>query len=263
VRALVRTLGPRTAALETEGVEIAVGDLNDRRSLLPALQGVETAYFAYPVAAGIVQAAANFASAGRAAGLRRLVVMSMGAAHPESPSHLGRAQWLAEELFETSGFSCLHLRVAAFFFENLGLLHGADIRGDGVLRNAFADVPFSWMAGEDAGKLAAAALLHPDRFGDQTAVYPTGGDCLSHADIADLLGKRLGRPLRHETISQQAWEARLLERMPQDARLNADMARHICSLAAVMKKPAVLNGLFEAVTGERPQSLKTGLPLCW
>jgi uncharacterized protein YbjT (DUF2867 family) len=61
----------------------------------------------------VVDAAANFASAGRAAGLKRVVVMSMGASHPKSPSHLGRAQWLAEELLEWAGFSCLHLPIAA------------------------------------------------------------------------------------------------------------------------------------------------------
>src|SRR4051812_13113264 len=92
VRALVRGSPERAARLKQQGAEIVTGDLTDPRSLTAALAGVEAAYFTYPVASGIVEAAAGFASAGRKAGLKRAVVMSMGAAHPESPSPLGRAQ---------------------------------------------------------------------------------------------------------------------------------------------------------------------------
>ena len=99
VRALVRRLDERTAPLQALGAEIVVGDLHDRASLVPALEGVGSAYFTYPVNGGIVQAAANFAAAARQVGGRpRVVVMSVGVSHPESPSHLGRAQWLAEEV---------------------------------------------------------------------------------------------------------------------------------------------------------------------
>src|SRR5689334_319713 len=106
VRALARSADERVAPLEARGAEIVTGDLHDRRSLKAALDGVEVAYFAYPVAGGIVDAAANFASAGRAAGLKRVVVMSMAVSNPDSASHLGRAQWIAEELLEWAGFSC-------------------------------------------------------------------------------------------------------------------------------------------------------------
>lgn len=96
VRALTRRRDDRALALQSSGAEIVVGDLHDRRTLIPALEGVEVAYFTYPVAGGIVDAAANLASAARATGLKRLVVMSMGPAHPDHASPLGRAQWLAE-----------------------------------------------------------------------------------------------------------------------------------------------------------------------
>ena len=97
--------------------------------------------------------------------MKRLVVMSMAPAHPQSPSTLARAQWLAEEVFDAFSLSCIHLRIAAMFFENLDLLHSRDIAGDGVIRNSFPDLPINWIAGVDAGKLAVAALLQPERFG--------------------------------------------------------------------------------------------------
>ncbi len=259
VRALTRTADSRVLPLRTIGTEIATGDLHDRHSLLNALKEVETAFFAYPIARGIVEAAANFASAGRSTGLKRIVVMSMAVSHPDSPSHLGRAQWIAEDLFESAGFSCLHLRIAAFFFENIALLHRADILGDGVIRNSFGDIAVNWMAGEDAGKLAASALLHPGRFGDKTAVYPSGSESYSHAEIAHLIGRRIGRTVRHETVSQETWQNRLEALSLQDSRVNTDMASHISAVAAAIRRPLPVNNLFEEVTNEKPLSLSDAI----
>jgi len=259
VRALVRQRDDRAAALEEIGTKVVVGDLRDRRSLIPAFEGTVTAYFTYPITGGIVDAAANFASAARAGGLKRLVVMSMGPANPDSPSHLGRAQWLAEELLEWSGLSCIHLRIASLFFENLELLHREDILGDGVIRNSFPDLPMNWIAGADAGKLAVAALRFPERFGDKTAVYPTGSEKFTHSEVAGIIGRHLGRSLRYETISAEAWQTRLMELSEHDGRINLDMARHISTVGAAMRKPFPINDMFGAVTREQAMTLDEAL----
>jgi uncharacterized protein YbjT (DUF2867 family) len=256
VRALTRNADARLAPLQALGAEIVVGDLHDRRALRDALAGVEVAYFTYPIAAGIVEAAANFAAAGRAAGLKRVVVMSMGAANPDHPSPLGRAQFLAEELLEWAGFACLHLRVAALFFENLALLHSKDIAGDGVIRNSFPDLPIPWIAGEDAGRLAVAALLHPERFGSKTAVYPTGGHSHSHAEVAALLGVHLGRTLRHETITREAWRARVAALAAEDDRVSDAAAAHISAVGAAIRRVLPLNDMLATTTGATPLSLQ-------
>jgi uncharacterized protein YbjT (DUF2867 family) len=256
VRALTRTADDRIAPLKALGIEIATGDLHDRQSLRAAVEGVEVAYFTYPAAPGVVDAAANFASAARAAGLKRLVVMSMGASLPDTPSPFGRAYWLAEELLDWAGFSTLHLRVLGFFFENLELFHRADILGDGVIRNSFSDVPLLWITGEDAGKLAVSALLHPERFGSHAVVSPSGGYRYSHAEIARIVGQHLGRTLRHETITSEAWEERIITLGTLDNRLNATMAAHIAALGTAYRQghPPV-NDIFATATGEKPLSL--------
>ncbi len=259
VRALARQRDDRAGALEEIGAEVAVGDLRDRRSLIAALEGAVTAYFTYPIAGGIVDAAANFASAARSVGLKRLVVMSMAPAHSDSPSHLGRAQWLAEELLEWSGLSCIHLRIAALFFENLELLHREDILGDGVIRSSFPDLPMNWIAGVDAGKLAVAALRFPERFGDKTAVYPAGSENFTNSEVAGIIGRHLGRSLRHETISAEAWQAHLMDLSQRDERLSLDMARHISAVGAAMRKPFPINDTFGAVTKERAMTLDEAL----
>ncbi|WP_238396796.1 NmrA family NAD(P)-binding protein [Mycolicibacterium sp. CBMA 234] len=107
VRVLARELSERTELLQSLGAEVVIGDLHQRRTLIGALADVDLAYFTYPVAPGVVPAAANFAAAAREVGRRpRVVVMSMGAAQPDHPSELGRNQWLAEEVCSGRDWMC-------------------------------------------------------------------------------------------------------------------------------------------------------------
>jgi NAD(P)H dehydrogenase (quinone) len=131
VRALVRTLDERAEALRELGLDIVVGDFGNYRSLVAALDGVESAYFCYPVAAGVAEAAGFFAGAGREQGLKRIVDLSLATTRVDSPSPQGRAQWVAEQIFEWAGFGGVHLRIAAFFMENILLTDGDNIRRNG------------------------------------------------------------------------------------------------------------------------------------
>ena len=129
VRVLVRSPGERSDRLAERGAQIVIGDLFDRRSLVPALAGVDLAYFTYPIAAGVVSAAANYAAAVREVDRSpRTVVMSMGPAHPDHPSDLGKAQWLAEQVLQWAGLDLTILRVSALFHENLLVLHSRSVR---------------------------------------------------------------------------------------------------------------------------------------
>jgi uncharacterized protein YbjT (DUF2867 family) len=211
VRVLARTPSSRTDELAALGAEVVVGDLHDRRSLMPALTGVERAYFTYPVGAGIVSAAANYAAAARVAGQPvRTVVMSMAPAHPEHPCDLGRAQWLAEEVMTWAGLDLQVLRVAATFHENISALHGESIRRDNVLRNSFGDKAVGWISGADAGELAVSALLHPERF-DERVCYPSGSELFDHFQVAELLSEELGRIIKFEPVSRDEWRRDLID----------------------------------------------------
>src|SRR5215467_5208325 len=53
VRAVVRTDDGRAEQLRQSGVRTMVGNMHDRRTLVPALEGVSSVYVAYPVAAGV------------------------------------------------------------------------------------------------------------------------------------------------------------------------------------------------------------------
>ncbi|WIM87199.1 NmrA family NAD(P)-binding protein [Candidatus Mycobacterium wuenschmannii] len=261
VRILARSESDRTEALASLGAEVAIGDLHDRRSLVPALADVDQAYFTYPVDAGVIPAAANYAAAVRESGRAiRTVVMSMGPAHPLHPSDLGRAQWLAEELMTWAGLDVLILRVGATFHQNLVALHGDSIRRENLLRNSFGDGKVGWIDGSDAGELAVVALLDPDAF-DGPVCYPAGAEMLNHHEVAEILTEELGRPIAFEPISPAAWRDDLLRlaRRDPDGVVNTSMAGHISNVGAAVAArgaPPADNGELARLIDRAPTSLR-------
>jgi uncharacterized protein YbjT (DUF2867 family) len=261
VRVFARSESVRTKSLASLGAEIAFGDFNDRKSLVRALDGVDTATFTYPVNSGIVPAAATFASAAREHEVPlRTIVMSMAVAHPESPSHLGRAQWLAEEVLAWSGLNLCVLRIAALFFENIASLHAASIEQKSAFSNCFGNAEVPWISGLDAARLMVSAVLHPDFFAGRSIHYPPGAQLLSHSKLADILASELGRPIRFDPVSQEQWAAELAEtacREP-DGVISVDMAKHISAVGAALagtgKGPirAPDSAELQRLTGARP-----------
>jgi uncharacterized protein YbjT (DUF2867 family) len=261
VRILARTRSDRTDALADLGAEVFLGDLHDRRGLVSALADVQLAYFTYPVDAGVVSAAANYAAAVREVGPGvRTVVMSMAPAHPQHPSDLGRAQWLAEEVMSWAGLDLLILRVAATFHENILALHGDSIRRKGMLRNSFGDNPVGWISGSDAGELALAALLHPERF-DGPVCYPPGSESLHHHDVAEILTEELGRRISFEPISRDEWRRELIEvaEAHPSGVVNPAMASHIANVGeavATRGAPPVERAALGTLIGRPPVALR-------
>ncbi|MFD9697728.1 NmrA family NAD(P)-binding protein [Lentzea sp. NPDC059081] len=242
VRVLARTRGERTEALEALGAEVVLGDLRDRRGIVPALAGVGQVYLTYPIDAGVVPAAANYAAAVREAEVSpRTVVMSMGPAQPHHPSARGRDQWLAEEVLRWAGLDLLVLRVAAAFHENVPALHGRSVEEEGVIRNCFGDGPVAWINGRDAGELAVAALLDPGRF-DGPICSPPGVEELTHHDIAAILTEELGRPVEFTPVSEEEWRRELVGLSDVVDVVNPEMAAHITAVAAVVARNGPARG---------------------
>ena len=73
VRALVHKLDARSDELRKAGVEVIEGDLLNPASVQAAMRNVRRAYFTYPVADGLLTAAAIFAAAARDADLELVV----------------------------------------------------------------------------------------------------------------------------------------------------------------------------------------------
>lgn len=260
IRLFLRSRGAHVDDLEQQGVQVVMGDLMDRRTLVDAVAGVDAVYFAYPIAAGAVAAASNLASVLRAEGVSpHLVVMSMGPAAADSPSALGRAQWVAEEVFTWAGLDPTVLRVAALFYENVVVLHGREIRETGRFANSFGTAPAPWISGRDAADLAVAALVDPDRFAGAKVSYPPGAELLSHVQIAEAISAEIGSAVVFAPVSAQEWQRTLEDVATSSGVVNDAMAQHISAVgaqlaqragAAIVPNPRALSD----VIGRDPQS---------
>ena len=100
VRALVHHDDARADRLRALGAEVVIGDLMNFDETRQALQGIQRAYFVWPVAPGIVQATTQFAQASQEAGVEAIVNMSQKPAREDARSHASQQHWLAERVFD-------------------------------------------------------------------------------------------------------------------------------------------------------------------
>jgi uncharacterized protein YbjT (DUF2867 family) len=232
VRALVRSDDDRAQRLRQSGVQTLVGDLHDRRTLVPALYGAGSVYVAYPVAAGTVDALANVASVIRELGSSPHVVMNgNGAADHNSPSGFAREHALSEELLLRLGVNFTSVRGSAFFYENVLLLHADAIRETAMFANSFGNARPAWISGTDFADLCAIALLDPQHQANPPFVYPPGHERLSQHEIADIISEETGRQVRYHRITANDWSRQLQAHF--GGLPNHTMIQHITTLAAM------------------------------
>jgi uncharacterized protein YbjT (DUF2867 family) len=255
VRALVRTEDDRADDLRRRGATTVVGDLHDRASLVAAVSDVRAVYFTYPVAAGVISAAANLASVLVDAGSNaHLVVMSMAVSSLDSPSKLGQAQAVAEEVFIWAGLNPTVLRFGGLFHENVLLLHEATIRQNGLIANSFGAGPAPWIGGADAAGLAVAHLLAPPPAAAEIS-YPPPAEAIDHAEVARIISTETGRPVRYEHISAATWRRQLEIAGESDpaSPINTAMAQHISTIGAALSQRS------EPIIAPDPHALATVL----
>jgi len=256
VRALVRTLDERAEALRELGLEIVVGDFGNYRSLVAALDGVESAYFCYPVAGGVAEAAGFFAGAGREQGLKRIVDLSLATTRVDSPSPQGRAQWVAEQIFEWAGFDGVHLRIAAFFMENVLLMDGDSIRQNGRIANSFGDKALSWISGVDVGSLAASLLLNADAVKDRLLIAG-GVERLAYDEVASKISAVVGKPIRYEELTPDGWrEALMAGAKAKGGEVNVRGIDHLIAQSIALRSAPALpvTDHVRQITGREPVS---------
>ncbi|WP_052960347.1 NmrA family NAD(P)-binding protein [Mycobacterium sp. EPa45] len=235
VRAFVHRIDDRSEALQRMGIEVVAGDFTDYPSLLAALENVQAAYFSYPVGAGLTEAAGFFAAAGRECGLHRVVDLSLDAAFPESPSPQGRAEWVAEQIFEWAGYGGAHLRVAAFFMENLLTLYARQIRERGEIRNSFGDFAPSWIAASDVGAVGAALLADPASITDRTTVVGAA-ERADHATVAAIISEATGHPVRYHALTRDEWRDELVASAAAAGRTDTTVAAHQSAQSAALRE---------------------------
>lgn len=196
VRALAHREDERSAQLRRQGAEVIFGDLTDVHSVRAALRGVQRAYFNYPIAPGLVQAAAQFAQAAREAGVEAIVDMSQMIARDDAPSHAAFDHWLTERVFDWCGIGVTHLR-PTFFAE--WLLYLAPMIRQGTVYAPYGGGRTALISAEDQGRVIARILQHPAAHRGQTYTL-VGPVEYTFAELAAEVGRVLGRHVGYQQV---------------------------------------------------------------
>ena len=252
VRALVRTEDDRAAALRLAGAEVVVGDLLNHDDVIRAADGVEGAYFCYPVRPGLVAATAYFAEAAKRANAKLIVNMSQISSREDSESHAARDHWISERLFDWSEVPTVHLRPTFFSQWFLYPFARKTIVEDGVIDLPYGEGRHAPIAAEDQARLIATILAAPDGHAGKT--YTLHGPVeLGQAEIARAIGNVLGRDIQYRPLTIPAYRERL-----EKFGLPEHLIQHFCAIAVDYR-----NGIFSGkdgsigeLTGKPPMSVE-------
>lgn len=204
VRAFTHREDERSEALRKLGAEIVIGSILDFEAVRAAVDGIEGAYFVFPIMPGILQATAYFAQAAKEAKLKSVVNMSQISARREAKSHAAQDHWLAEQVFNWSGVPTTHLRPTLFAE---WALYWVDQVKTGTLRLPFGTGKHAPIAAADQARVIAGILLSPEEHLGK--VYPLYGEKeYSFAEITEEIGKAIGKPVHYEQVD--AWELKKL-----------------------------------------------------
>ncbi|WP_397453130.1 NmrA family NAD(P)-binding protein [Pseudomonas sp. NA-150] len=209
VRAMVRKLDARSDALKALGAEIVVGDLLQINTLRDAMQGVDAAYFVWPVQPGLINATVNFAQAAKETGLKAVLNLSQRSANRESSSDSCRDTFIAEEILNWSGVPVIHLR-PTYFLEWLLYPWQLPFLQNGVLRMPVGKGRHSPIAADDQGRAIAALLKSPE--GHIGTTIPLSGPVeMDHEQMAAELSEALGRTIVFQDLPIEEYTQSIAE----------------------------------------------------
>src|SRR5262249_11129009 len=149
----------RSKRLQDLGAEVAIGDLLNLSDVRSALNGVQSAYFVYPLSPTLVQATVIFAQAAKEARVEIVANMSPWNSRPSAKSLATINHWLSEQVFDWSAVPVAHLR-ATMFSEWL-LWVARSIRQGAMTMPWDASSRCSPVATEDLAQVIVAILETP------------------------------------------------------------------------------------------------------
>jgi uncharacterized protein YbjT (DUF2867 family) len=261
VRAFVHKLDARSSELRQKGAEIIEGDLLNPVSVQAAMKDVKRAYFTYPVADGLLEAATIFAASTRDAGVELVVNNSQFQGTPDdpafrdlqhAPSFRNLQHRLADRIFDWAKVGAVHLQTPPYY-ENVRALVSRSVAGQNTAFLPWGDgdavIPLA--GAEDVARVAATLLAASNAPTEK--VYPLVSETPTVRQIVETLGKAIGRPIRYLPITDEQWAAAAKERINPHA---LDHLTHLWQYFRNSKEPRQATDVIRAVTGRNPQTLE-------
>jgi uncharacterized protein YbjT (DUF2867 family) len=261
VRAFVHKLDARSDELRQQGAEIVEGDLLNPASVQAAMKGVKRAYFTYPVADGLLDAAAIFAALARDGRLELVVNNSQFQGTPGDPASRGLLRApssrnlqhrLVDRIFDWAQVGAVHLQ-APPYYENVRALVSRSVAEQNTAFLPWGDdttvIPLA--GAEDVSRVAATLLANPGV--PHQNVYPLVSETPTVREIVETLSKAMGRPIRYVPITDEQWVEAVKE------RINPHALDHLTHLWQYFRKGGERFQTTDAVrvvTGRSPQTLE-------
>jgi uncharacterized protein YbjT (DUF2867 family) len=261
VRALVHKVDARSDDLGKQGAEVVEGDLLNPASVQAALRNIKRAYFTYPVADGLLEAAAIFAAAARDAGLELLVNNSQFQGTPNdpafrdlqhAPSFRNLQHRLADRIFDWAQVRAVHVQAPPYYENVRALVSGSVAEKSTVLLPWGADTTvIPLVSAADVSRVAATLLASPGA--PLQSVYPLVGETPTVREMVEALGRAIGRPIRYVAITDEQWANAVKERINPHA---LDHLTHLWQYFRRGEQRFQVTDAIRTVTGRNPQTLE-------
>ena len=207
VRALVRDASsPAAKRLNQAGVELAIGDMDDRESLDTAMHGaygvfsVQRALIPPVFAENELQRGMNVADASRTAGIQHMVYASVGSADRKTGIPHWEIKWQIEQHIRELDLSYTVLRPTMFMENHADSTWG--VTGDhALLRTIPSNAKVQLIALSDIGAFAALAFANPAQYLGKA--IELAGDELTRDQIITAISRAIGRTLPVATAPQK------------------------------------------------------------
>ena len=235
VRAFVHKLDSRSDGLRARGAEVVEGDLLDPSSVRSAFKDVKRAFFTYPVADGLLEAATIFADAAHDAGTDLVVNNSQYQNTPVVPSFRNLQHRLADRIFNWAQVGAVHLQGPPYYENLRALVSGSVSQKDTVfLPWGDGSAVFPLVGAEDVSRVGASLLVNTGT--PSKNAFELVGAVPTVSEIVETLGRVLQRPIRYVAVTDEQWKDAVKE------RLNAHALDHLSHLWQYFRSSGIGRG---------------------
>lgn len=252
-RALVRDLDKASAWAE-KGVELVKGDLNDKASILAALEGVDRAVLIMPNGQDQERLELAFIAAAKEAGLPWIIKLSSPEAVRGTKSPTPLVHLAAEDAIKASGMNWTFVR-PSFFMQNFrGAIPQA--KATGKLSMPMGDGNAALTDCADAGAFTAHILTDDNSQQHYGQCYDiTGPDpVMTFAEIAKIIGEVIGKEVVYEHADPKAYQQKLRPFVTSD--WHSDAVAHLFAEIADGTTPGHKTDTFEKIMGRPGRSFR-------
>lgn len=244
--AAVRSEAQQTTMKE-RGVESRWLDLNDAQTLPAALQDIDGLLLLTGYSVDMLKHSKRVIDEAKRQGVQHIVHVGASGNDTAEVAHWGWHR-MVEAYIEQQGFAFTHLQPEAFM-QNLLTFGWVQ---PGSLTNLIGNSVWSWVDGNDVGKLAAHCLTNPQAHNGKT--YQLGYDKASMATLAAKLSEAFSLNLELAAVDPDEFYLGAVAHGADPAYMDCVRTQfHLNAAGKIADADATFDaGLFEQITGDAP-----------